>query len=118
MRLLGIDYGAKRIGLAVSDEGGSLAFPKEVLLNDAGLFESLEKIIKEEKVSEIVIGEADLISKEVEVFAKELSQRFKIQVHKEKEYLTTLEARRYQIGLADARAAALILQRYLDRRNH
>ena len=33
-RFLGIDYGTKRIGLAISDENGSLAFPKEIILND------------------------------------------------------------------------------------
>ncbi len=117
IRFLGIDYGTKRVGVAVSDEAGKLAFPLRVLPNDAKIFEKLQEVVLKDNISEIVIGEADLILNEVEVFEKELVQRFKMAVHRQKEELTTLEARRYQTGLADARAAALILQRYLDRRN-
>ena len=117
MRYLGIDYGEKRIGLATSDEAGKLAFPLQVLPNDAKIFGKLQEVILKENITEIVIGEADLILNEVEVFEKELVQRFKMAVHRQKEELTTLEARRYQKDAADARAAALILQRYLDRKN-
>ncbi|MEK7569463.1 MAG: RuvX/YqgF family protein [Patescibacteria group bacterium] len=116
MRFLGIDYGAKRIGIALSDEGGKLAFPREILPNDSKVFEKLEGIIRDEGVAEIVIGETDLILRETEIFREQLAQRFGIAVRRQKEELTTREARRYQGGVADARAAALILQRYLDRK--
>ena len=38
MKFLGIDYGIKRIGLAISDENRSLAFPKEIILNNRSVF--------------------------------------------------------------------------------
>ena len=57
-RFLGIDYGTKRIGVAVSDESGTLAFPKEIIENDALTFKRLGEIITENNVSEIVVGES------------------------------------------------------------
>jgi putative holliday junction resolvase len=124
MRFLGIDYGTKRIGVATSDEAARLAFPREVLENDAEIFKRLGAIIEKEKVSEIVIGEsvdfsgeANPISREIEIFVKELVKKFKIPVHPEKEFLTTVEARRYGRVATDASAAALILQRHLDKKN-
>ena len=53
MKFLGIDYGTKRIGLAVSDENGTLAFPKEIVLNDADTLKRLGEIIEQEKILEI-----------------------------------------------------------------
>ena len=125
-RFMGIDYGTKRIGVSVSDENCTLAFPKEIVPNDEGAFGRLGEIIREENVSEIVVGESvdfkgklNKLSDEIEVFISGLKERFKLPVYKEKEFLTSVEARRYQTkpGRADASAAALILQRYLDRKN-
>ena len=124
-KFLGIDYGTKRIGVAVSDENGQLAFPKEIIQNNTNTFTRLEKIIKKENVGGLVVGESvdfsgklNSLSSHIEVFIKELAERFDIPVRKQKEFLTTVEARRYT-GLkhADAAAAALILQRYLDKMN-
>lgn len=143
MRFLGIDYGTKRIGLAVSDENGTLAFPKEIVPNDADTFKRLGEIIEQENIREIVIGESvdfsgklNTLSARIEVFILELQEKFKLPVHKQKEFLTSVEARRskngkaelspsqahskvkqIKSGRADAKAAAIILQRYLDRRN-
>ena len=44
MRFLGIDYGTKRIGVAISDEKGILAFPKEIVLNDPNTLKKLAKL--------------------------------------------------------------------------
>ena len=49
MKFLGIDYGTKRIGVAISDEKKVLAFPKEIVLNDSSSLKKLEEIIKTEK---------------------------------------------------------------------
>jgi putative Holliday junction resolvase len=143
MRFLGIDYGTKRIGLAISDENRTLAFPKEIILNDLNTFRKLSDIIKKEKVGEIVVGESvdfsgklNVLSGRIEVFILELKEHFKLPVHKQKEFLTSVEARKMgsnkksynssqshtrlkqiKSGRVDARAAALILQRYLDRIN-
>ena len=48
-RLLGIDYGTKRVGIAVSDEAGQIAFPKEVLKNDNLLLSKIGDICKNDK---------------------------------------------------------------------
>src|SRR3989344_5754517 len=125
MRFLGIDYGKKRIGLAVSDEGAMLAFPKIILENNTGVFEKIKNIIKEEHVGEIVIGDSmdftgkpNAIAKDIEIFIAEL-EKLAVPILKEKEFLTSVEARKFHgpKSKVDASAAALILQRYLDRRN-
>ena len=141
MKFLGIDYGTKRIGLAVSDENGKLAFPKEIVLNDANTFKRFSEVIKEENIGEIVIGESvdfsgklNALSARIEVFILELREKFGLPIHKQKEFLTSVEARRsknvkaeksllqahskvkqMKSGRIDASAAALILQRHLDK---
>jgi len=143
MKFLGIDFGTKRIGLAISDEKAVLAFPKEIVLNNADTFKKIGEIINKEKIKEIVIGESvdfsgklNALSARIEVFILELAARFSLAVHKQKEFLTSVEARRSKNGKAslspsqahskikqiksgriDASAAALILQRYLDQRS-
>ncbi len=142
-RFLGIDYGTKRIGIAISDVEGVLAFPKEIILNDKNILEKFDNIIKKENISEIVIGESvdfsgklNALSGRIEVFILELKKKFKLPIHKQKEFLTSVEARRHsnlngqvkksqahsrlkqvKSGRIDASAAALILQRYLDRKS-
>jgi len=143
MRFLAIDYGTKRIGIAISDENGTLAFPKEIILNDLDTFKKIRDIIRKEKVGEIVVGESvdfsgklNALSGRIEVFILELKEKFKLPVHKQKEFLTSVEARKVgrrkkdfnpsqahskvkqiKSGRVDAGAAALILQRYLDKIN-
>ncbi len=143
-KFLGIDFGTKRIGVAVSDERGILAFPKEIILNDSDFFIKIGEIIKQEKIDEIVVGESvdfsgklNALSARIEIFTLELKEKFGLPVHKQKEFLTSVEARKsgsdkktlspsqahskvkqIKSGRIDASAAALILQRYLDRRTH
>ena len=143
MKFLGIDYGTKRIGVAISDDNGTLAFPKEIVLNNSSTLEKLDEIIKRENVEEIVIGESvdfsgklNALSARIEVFILELTEKFKLPIHKQKEFLSSVEARRskdgkkelstsqahskvkqIKSGRIDAKAAAIILQRYLDRRS-
>lgn len=143
-RFLGIDYGTKRIGVAISDENGTLAFPKEIVENNGDTFKKIADIINKEKVQEIVVGESvdfsgklNALSGRIEVFILELQEKFKLPVHKQKEFLTSVEARKagntkkdstqsqshskvkqIKSGRIDASAAALILQRYLDKINN
>ncbi len=129
-RFLGIDFGTKRIGLAISDESKMLAFPKEIVLNDKNVLDRISEVIKEENISDIVIGESldfsgkpNAVALEIEAFARELKEKIGLPVHKQKEFMTSVEARRYRDedktypNSADAAAAALILQRYLDRKS-
>lgn len=142
-RFLGIDYGTKRIGVAISDENHTLAFPKEIVLNDINVLKKFAEIIKGENIKEIVIGESidfsgklNALSGRIEVFILELREKFNLPIHKQKEFLTSVEARKMgnnkndlspshahsrvkqiKSGRIDASAAALILQRYLDKIN-
>lgn len=144
MKFLGIDYGTKRIGLAISDDGGRLAFPKEIILNDSEVFKNVGAILKKEKIDEIVVGESvdfsgklNVLSVRIEEFILELQKNFKFPISKQKEFLTSFEARNSKNtketltqkqshsrlkdkkrGHIDASAAALILQRYLDKKNN
>ncbi len=143
MKFLGIDYGTKRIGVAVSDVNGTLATPREIVMNDADVLKKFGEIIAKENISEIVIGESvdfsgklNALSGRIEVFILELTEKFGLPIHKQKEFLTSVEARRGSVGKAeqsqsqahskvkqiksgraDAKAAAIILQRYLDKIN-
>ena len=51
MKYLGIDFGSKRIGLAVSDDGGKLAFPHSVVPNGANLLEEIKEA--EQEIAEV-----------------------------------------------------------------
>lgn len=55
-RILALDYGVKRIGVALSDETNTIAFGKEVISNDSKLFEKIDRIVLESGVGRIVIG--------------------------------------------------------------
>jgi putative Holliday junction resolvase len=143
-RFLGIDYGTKRIGVALSDENCSLAFPKEIIPNDKDTYNKLGETIEEKNITDIVVGESvdfsgklNVLSGRIEVFILELKEKFGLPVHKQKEFLTSVEARKagsskatlrqsqvhskikqIKSGRIDASAAALILQRYLDKINN
>lgn len=129
MRYLGIDYGTKKIGLALSDEAGSMGFPHRIIGNDSRTVDEVVALIQKEKVAAIVMGESraysgeeNPVAKEARVFAELLTQRTGVPVHYEPEMLTTQEARRNfegvhdsKSGNVDASAAALILTSYLSR---
>ncbi len=124
MKYLGIDYGEKNVGIAVSDDDGNLAFAKTVLKNDKKLLENIVKIYKEENIEVVVLGESknldgedNPIQKKILKFQKDL-KNIKIPVILEPEFLTSAEAERIQgkNDKIDASAAALILKSYLDKR--
>lgn len=132
MRLLGIDYGEKKIGLAISDETAKFAFPYEVLGNISAkrVLNAVKKIIDKEKITRIILsqsldfkGEPNPIMKRIENFKILLEKNFKIPVEYENETLTTKQAERasndngcrLKNDKVHASAAALILQSYLDK---
>ncbi len=126
MRYLGIDFGLKRVGLALSDESGTLAFPHSVLSNNKELITKTGEIAREQKVKAIILGEskdlggeANPLMKEITAFKAALIKETKKPVHFEPEFWSSFQAARYQVktNKLDASAAAIILQSYLDR-NH
>lgn len=127
MRYLGIDWGAKRIGIALSDEAHTMAFPHRVIqFRDFESFlTELSDIIRKEEVATLIIGlplgmnqqetEQTRIVREA---AKRISGALGIPVVFENELFTSkLAAREQGKGQKhDASSAALILQSFLDRR--
>ncbi len=55
-KILGIDYGKVRVGIAVSDDSSTIAFGRKVIDNNKHLYNELKKIITEENISQIVLG--------------------------------------------------------------
>src|SRR3989338_8464919 len=125
MRFLGIDYGSKKIGLALSDEAGVLAFPEAVLVNDAHALARIVELLEERGGGEIVIGESRTRSGErnplmekIDSFVSALARKCDLPIRLEPEFYASREAQRFNAPEhEDAAAAALILQRYLDKRN-
>lgn len=141
MRYLGIDFGSKRVGLALSDESGTLAFPYVVLPNDKTLLEEVSRIITDQKVKLVVMGESkdfsgkdNAIATPAETFKQALEERAHKKVEYELEFLTSVQAgrnysrrtkesrgsgaraaNRKTNEMLDASAAAIILQSFLDR---
>ncbi len=124
MRILGIDYGSKRVGVAISDPDRKFALPVSVILNTPVLLEEIEKIAIDNEVKEMVMGESrnykgepnDIMLDSMDLKDKLEKKGFK--VYLELEFMTSVQAERWQGkgNLTDASAAAIILQSYLDRK--
>ncbi len=124
MKYLGIDYGTKRVGIAISDEAGEFAFPKAIFPSPEAI-EGIVALCKEEGVGAIVIGES-IASNEVSndlmpmvnAFKAKLTLATELPIFFEREGFSTVEAHRYQTsaGSRDDSAAAIILQRFLDKK--
>ncbi|MEK7178909.1 MAG: Holliday junction resolvase RuvX [Patescibacteria group bacterium] len=126
-QLLGIDYGKKRVGIALSDDAQKIALPHVILENDPTLFPRIIDIIRKRDIEGIVVGESrDLrgvpnpLMKEISSFAQELGEKARLPVHFEPEFLTSREARTMRVGTGpvDASAAAIILQSFIDKKEN
>ncbi|MCX6736380.1 MAG: Holliday junction resolvase RuvX [Candidatus Parcubacteria bacterium] len=124
MKTLGIDYGTKKVGIAISDEGGAMAFPYGVFSNDNQLTLFIQNLCKKENINTVVLGESldfsgqpNPVMKKILAFKKTLEEKFLLSVFLEKEFLTSKQARNIQedSSLTDASAAAIILQSWLDK---
>lgn len=124
MRFLGIDFGAKRIGIAVSNPEGTIAFPREIIEGGAGAVKRISDIAKKEETETIVVGlplgqggnNTDQTMR-VRAFVRDLRKIVSMPIEFENELLTTRLARAGAQGASpDASAAALILQSYLDKK--
>lgn len=122
MRYMGIDYGTKRVGIALSDEAGQMAFPHTVLSNTSELLVILETLVADKQVKEIVIGRSlgrdgapNAVHAAVEELIQDITLQIGVPVHLEPEQYTTQAATRIQgrNDQTDAAAAALILDSYL-----
>ena len=127
MRYMGIDYGKKRVGVALSNENGDMGFPYQVFPNDEELLKTIESLVAERGVGEIVIGHSlskegmpNVIQEAINEFIGDITLHIGIPVHLEPEQYSTQEATRFQERgeLTDASAAAVILNSYLTRKKH
>lgn len=134
LRFLGIDFGARRMGLAYGDEiGVATPLPAILAADPVKQWAQLGEMIRSRRITELVVGHplnmdgtSGPKAKEVEGFARRLGSEFGLPVHLVDERLTSYEAeltvppsRRRAIrasGLIDSRAATLILQDYLEGR--
>ena len=134
-RVLGLDVGARRIGVAISDPLGITAQGLDTLhrKNKKYDFSFLHRIIREYDVKEIVVGlplrmsgMEGIQAEKIQLFAQDLRRHFKLPVHLWDERLTSVEANRLlretdlsieKRGQAvDRMAAILILQSWMESR--
>ena len=133
IRFMGIDYGEKRIGIALSDPLLTFAYPLTTLINNSSIFSELKKIINDKSITKIILGFPPIRFKS----SKELSEkvlRFKSEIESlnkveiilwDEEYSSAIakekiiqsvskKSKRKEKDLLDKFAAAVILQEYLD----
>ncbi|MEW6407382.1 MAG: Holliday junction resolvase RuvX [Patescibacteria group bacterium] len=127
MKILAIDYGSKKIGLAISDETQSIALPFLFLENrgDKNLTEEIYRICQKNKVGEIVLGMPKTMAgqegkqaQRVKKFAKLLKKKVDLSIIFEDERLTSKLAQRFlekNKKEDDRIAAQILLQDYLDK---
>jgi putative Holliday junction resolvase len=124
MRKMGIDYGTKRVGIALSDESGTMSFPHSVVPNSAKLLDVIIGLIEEKKVGEIVIGHslnkdgvANTVQTAIDSLILDITLATGLPVHLQPEQFSTQAALRIQgrNDMTDASAAALILESYLSK---
>ena len=131
MNYLGIDWGEKRIGLAFADEiGVALPLPAAVEPTKKARLKHISDVIRQRSVATLVVGyplnmdgSVGFKAEEVDAFIVELERRFQLPVHRVDERLSShsveqgYKGRRRpdrQSGEIDSRAAALILQDFIE----
>jgi putative Holliday junction resolvase len=141
MKHLGIDYGTKRIGLAISNDEGTLAFPKETILNSQDIIQDIINIVEQEGIKKIVVGKSldargntNQVQRAINNFIKKFSSELNgIEIAEQDERGSSIAAASHLYvkgNIAnkkwtgkdnkkkrehnDANAAAVILQRFLD----
>lgn len=131
-RILGIDYGNRRVGIAISDELQLTAQPHKLLIreNDENLISDIKEIIHSHNIEKIVIGLPVLLdgshssqTKKTRKFISRIRQSSDLPIEKWEERLSTIEAGKILTGTSinkkkeniDIISAQLILQSYLDK---
>lgn len=124
MKRMGIDFGSKKIGIAMTDDAGTMAFPHEVVPNNEHFLSYVKDLVAERGIGEIVIGhsvnnqgEPNKIHELVEEFITDVTLQIGIPVHLEPEQYSTQQAAQIQgkNRQIDASAAALILDSFITK---
>lgn len=133
MKYIGIDYGTKRTGIAVTDGGGMMAFPRRtiVMTTRDAFFAELLSVMEEERPDAVVVGlpllengEETLITRQVRNFIARLQRRSELPVYLVPEELSSFEAGeelreaglsyREREAVVDQQAAVRILESFLN----
>ena len=130
MKILAIDYGSKRVGLAIGDTDTGLALPHKVLeaASAQELYSSLEQVVAEEEIERVVVGKpitlAGRESEQTKIslnFADSLAKYLRVPVELFDERLPSRQADAVTFGAGvptrgrDELAAMFLLQDYLDK---
>jgi len=133
MRVLGIDHGTRRMGIAISDELGTIALPLETIRAEpfTNFLSRLKEIIREKQVDLLIVGMPRNMdgsygpaALKVQEFIAVLNETIGIPIRSWDERLTSAQANRFLIQAdvrrkerkekVDKTAAAILLQSYLD----
>jgi len=132
-RILAIDYGTKRIGLALTDPLLTFAYAFNTILNNKNMWEQFKSIIQEKAIDKIILGypsredgKESILIPEINKFKKKLENLFNLEIILWDEIYTSRIAEeriketrkkrkdRRDKGIIDSNAAAIMLQEYLD----
>lgn len=138
-KYLALDFGVKRIGVAISDEHKLIAFPRDYFTNEKNVFEKIIDLVIKEKVSKIIIGlplnfkskETD-ITKKAKDFGNKLNLLIKLKklnieiIFFDERFTSSIaqnkminsdysKKNRREKGILDSLSAQIILQDYLDK---
>lgn len=102
-RILGIDYGTKKIGLALTDEIRMFASPHETISNDLTFWTYLENLIKSHKIDAFVVGiplhdQDNSFEPQVKGFIKKLHRSYDFPIYLQDESLTSKDSREFLIN--------------------
>lgn len=142
MKYIGIDFGKKRIGLAVSNEEGTLAFPLRTLENNSDVISELVSLVSKESITSIVMGKSlnaqgteNLIQRDIRILCSKIKDQLPdLAIFHQDERGSSIAAAAHLYGKDniankkwtakanakkrehnDAHAATIILQRFLDK---
>jgi putative Holliday junction resolvase len=132
-RILALDFGRKRIGIALSDPLQIFAYPYKTFLNDHNFWGELLKLLKDMEVNKIILGfpfseteSRTSVANEILKFKSDLEKKTELEVILWDETLTsemakqmiissvTKKSKRKEKGILDKNSAAIILKEYLE----
>lgn len=135
-RIMAIDFGLKRIGIALSDSLKMFAYAHKTILNNSTTFIELQEIIKEKSITKIILGipneesqkkdSKTSVINDIKKFKDKLEKKYSLEVELWDETYTSVIAqqqilesvnkkiKRQNKDLLDMYSAAIILQEYLD----
>jgi len=135
-RYLAIDYGMKRIGIAISDPLNIFGYPFKTIINDKNFYKELENLVKEFQITKIILGyptRDDNIKSDLMIRIEELKKYLEGAINVSVEYYDEIyssklasqnilesvpsKKKRQNKGLVDMHAAAIILNDYISSQN-